>query len=117
MKMYREVLAASKGPVTISEICEVIARRPVDRYYISEERGYNIYSDWVKKRRLPQGGYWPMQMYIGYISECNRLVNSGLRPWEATKQAIEKGACCIGLSPMRIYDILLEERAKRKGAK
>jgi hypothetical protein len=112
--MFREVLRESALPITTLEICELMARRPVGRYYLSEERGYSIYAKWVNHCTLPQGSPWAMRMYVGYIEECDRLVAAGMRPWEAARRAVYHEAKCVGVSPDRIYRILLEEWAKRR---
>jgi hypothetical protein len=117
VRMFREVLGASPRPLTTPEICEEIARRPVERYYLSEERGYSIYSKWLNHRELPQGSPWGMQMYLGYIRECDLLVLAGMKPWEAARKAVYNRACCIGLSPDRIYRIVLDEWNRRKERK
>jgi hypothetical protein len=112
--LFREVLATASGPMNTQDICREIARRRVDRYYLSEERGYQIYTEWISRYALPGGSEWSMRMYVGYIAECDRLVKAGLNPRQAAREAIYKEACCVGLAPISIYDIINDERNKRK---
>ena len=94
---------------TISEICEALSSQSVDRYYFSEERGYEIYSTYKKKGTIPNGSRWRKKMYVGFIIKCEHLEKQGMNLRDAVWQALTMPAECIGLSPCRIQDILCEE--------
>ena len=95
---------------TIGEICTVISQTRMDRYYISEERARDIYHRYRRHGFIEPCSRYAYALRLDLVHECERIrTESGLTSYSAiVREAIERPARSIGLSPNRIQRILKE---------
>lgn len=95
---------------TVGEICAKIAEMKMDRYYISEERGAELYYSYKKTGRVSEGFPHAHRLHKSFIAECIRLEKERGTAcvMHIAREAVYLPAPCIGLSPNRIHRILKE---------
>lgn len=95
---------------TIGEICVAISQTKVERYYISEERARDIYHHYRKHGIIHPCSKYAYALRLDLVHECERIrQEKSMDNYSAiVREALEKPARSIGLSPNRIQRILKE---------
>lgn len=95
---------------TIGEICIKISQMKMDRYYISEDRARDIYYRYRTHGIIQPCSKYAYGLRMDLVHECERIrTERGYTSYSMiVREAIERPARCIGLSPNRIQRILKE---------
>lgn len=96
---------------TIGEICVAISRTKMDRYYISEERARDIYHHYRRYGVIHPCSKYAYALRLDLVHECERIRKELCEDASYSvivREAIERPARSIGLSPNRIQRILKE---------
>ena len=95
---------------TIEEICKEISTMKMDRYYVSEDRARDIYLRYRRTGDIEPCSKYAYTLRLGLVHECERILKErGMSCIShIVREAIERPAQSIGLSPNRIARILRE---------
>ena len=108
-RLFAEI-KRSRTCATIGEICRKIAHTHMDRFYISEERGSEIYYQYVRSGKISANSPYAYRMHECFVEACERVRKekklSCIR--HIAREAVDLPARSLGLSPNRIQKILKE---------
>lgn len=109
MRLFREIKRSCTCE-TVGEICRKIAHMKMDRYYISEERGSELYYKHKKTGWMPDCNGYAASLQKSFVMQCLELERKGGMTCvrHIARAAVYMPAPCLGLSPNRIRRILRE---------
>lgn len=95
---------------TVGEICRKIADMNQERHYISEERAGEVYYRYLKTGEIQGCSHYTRLLYSSLIEACEHIrTGKGMVCVRyIVREAIERPAHCIGISPNRIHRVLRE---------
>lgn len=108
-RLFQEI-KRSRTCATIGEICRKIANTHMDRFYISEERGSEIYYQYVRNGKISANSPYAYRMHECFVEACEAVKKKkGIACIRhIAREAVDYPARCLGLSPNRIQKILKE---------
>lgn len=93
---------------TVYGICREVANTEVERHYISEERAYVIYMEWIIYGTVTADSHWKLLLYINFIFLCDSIPRNNRTIKDIVREALSYRAPCMGISPNRIMRIVSE---------
>lgn len=108
-RLFREIKRSGRCG-TVGEICRMIAEMSQERHYISEERAGEVYYRYLKTGEVHSCSHYTRRLYSSLVEACEHIrQEKGMECVRyIVREAIERPAQCLGISPNRIHRVLRE---------
>lgn len=87
-------------------ICQEISLMPAPRFYMSEERGYVVYLQWIMYGDIEVVSPHKKLLYLDFVRRCDEYPRDGRNMKDIVFDVLQQPAIILGISTKSIMKIL-----------
>jgi hypothetical protein len=105
LKMFNDIKKECRH-ASAYDICQEISLMPAPRYYMSEERGYVVYLQWIMYGDIEVVSPHKKLLYLDFVRRCDEHPRNGLGMKDIVFEVLQQPAIILGVSTKHIMKII-----------